>query len=258
MNTPNQRVYEDGHIVSIYANKTALFAPERTILDKIRPEIAGQPVLDIGVGAGRTTPHLLELTRDYIGVDYAAEMVEYCRPRHPGAQFATCDARNMAAFRDGQFAWVLFSFNGIDYVTPEDRLQVLREIRRVLRPGGLFVFSTHNADKPVHGAFHLSNIEFTPHPVRLVREVIKYFTGWGHHLRNRKQQVTAPDYSIRNDNAHNYRLLTYYIRKPDQVKQLQAHGFTDIRLVDREGAWTDAATPDPRSSWIYFVARKPA
>jgi ubiquinone/menaquinone biosynthesis C-methylase UbiE len=201
---------------------------------------------------------VLTISKDYTGVDYAAEMVEHCQRRFPGVRFATCDARDMSAYRDGQFAWVLFSFNGIDYVSPTDRLKVLQEIRRILRPGGWLVFSTHNAEKAVYSAFHLSNIEFTPHPVRLGREVVKYFTGWGNHLRNRKQEVLGPDYCIRNDNAHNYRLLTYYISKASQVKQLEAQGFTDAQIVDREGRWTDAATPDASSSWIYYVARKPA
>ena len=68
--------------------------------------------------------------------------------------------------------------------------------------------------------------------------------------------MIGADYAIRNDNAHNYKLLTYYISKPNQVRQLQSSGFEDVRLIDRTGAWTDAAAPDTTSSWIYYLARK--
>ena len=256
MNDANKNVYLDDRIVTIYANKTQLYEPEVTLFAAIKEEVAGQPIFDIGIGTGRTTPFLLELSQDYLGCDYSEKMTRYCEQLYPGVKFATVDARDLKAYRDGQFAFVIFSFNGIDYVSPEDRLVVLREIARVLQPGGLFGFSTHNADKPVKGAFHLSNIEFTLHPVRLLRELVKYFTGWGHHVQNRKREVIGADYAIRNDNAHNYKLLTYYISKPNQVRQLQSSGFEDVRLIDRTGAWTDAAAPDTTSSWIYYLARK--
>jgi SAM-dependent methyltransferase len=183
-------------------------------------------------------------------------MTRYCQQLYPGVKFATVDARNMKEYRDGQFAFVIFSFNGIDSVPPDDRLAIIKECHRVLKPGGLFAFSSHNIEKPVYGAFHLSNIEFTLHPIRLAREFQKYFTGWGHHLKNRKHEVFTPDYTVRNDNAHNYTLMHYYISKANQVKQLQSFGFEEVRIIDRKGAWTDATTPDTTSSWIYYLARK--
>jgi SAM-dependent methyltransferase len=42
------------------------------------------------------------------------------------------------------FDFILFSFNGIDYVPACDRNAVFRELRRVGSKGGLFFFSTHN------------------------------------------------------------------------------------------------------------------
>ena len=42
-----------------------------------------------------------------------------------------------------QFAAVFFSYNGIDSVNQRDRNVILKEIRRVLRDDGVFVFSSH-------------------------------------------------------------------------------------------------------------------
>ena len=50
----------------------------------------------------------------------------------------------MKLFKDNSFDFVLFSYNGVDYVDHADGLAILREIRRLIRPGGYFCFSTHN------------------------------------------------------------------------------------------------------------------
>src|SRR5437763_5901671 len=121
---------------------------EQAAVEHVAQEMGGRPVLDIGVGGGRTTELLLPISRDYIGVDYTPEMVQACRARHPGVRIEQMDARDLHAFTDGQFALVVFSFNGIDAVDMADRVQVLREVRRVLQPGGIFLFSTHNQSGP--------------------------------------------------------------------------------------------------------------
>ena len=48
-------------------------------------------------------------------------------------------------YKDERFDIVFFSFNGLDYVYPEGRRVVaLKEIERVLKKGGYFIYSSHN------------------------------------------------------------------------------------------------------------------
>lgn len=110
--------------------------------------VRGGRVLDLGVGAGRTTTFLRLLTDNYTAVDYTPGMVAACRARHPGVDVRVGDARDLSEFACASVDLVVFSFNGIDSVGHEDRGRVLAEASRVLRPGGLFHYSTLNLDGP--------------------------------------------------------------------------------------------------------------
>jgi SAM-dependent methyltransferase len=105
----------------------------------------GMTVLDLGVGGGRTTPYLSRVASRYVGVDYSEAMIQVCKKRFPDLDFVLADASDLSAFADASMDAIVFSFNGLDYVVPDEkRLRCLRECRRVLRPEGVFVFSSHN------------------------------------------------------------------------------------------------------------------
>src|SRR5271165_2125911 len=56
-------------------------AGERTVLMSLADEVRGEPILDLGVGGGRTTDffRLLTTTDRYVGVDWSSAMVAACR-----------------------------------------------------------------------------------------------------------------------------------------------------------------------------------
>lgn len=108
----------------------------------VRPE---HDVLDLGVGSGRTTPALTPRPGRYLGIDLSPGMVAEARSRHPGEEFRVGDATDLADLDDGSFDVVLFSFNGLDTLRPvEMRAKCLAEVRRILRPDGVFLFSCHH------------------------------------------------------------------------------------------------------------------
>jgi ubiquinone/menaquinone biosynthesis C-methylase UbiE len=139
----NLQVYRDPEVVSHYAELNYLTPCERLLFETyIEP---GMKILDIGVGGGRTTPYLSDKASRYIGVDYSAEMIRTCRNKFPHLEFEVADASDLSAFADASFDAVVISFNGIDCLVPEERRwQCLRECSRVLRAGGVFIFSSHN------------------------------------------------------------------------------------------------------------------
>src|SRR6185437_16849190 len=127
-----------------YLRAGELQPPEIAIFSRIGPEFADKRILDLGVGAGRTTPYLLEISKNYIGIDFSLAMISACQTRYPTAEFAVGDARDLSQFPAASFDFVLFSHNGIDCLDHPGRLRALAEIRRVLAPSGVFVFSTRN------------------------------------------------------------------------------------------------------------------
>jgi ubiquinone/menaquinone biosynthesis C-methylase UbiE len=136
--------YENPNTVMAYAVSEQLAAPEPHVFGKyVR---SGASILDLGVGGGRTTRHLAFDAGRYVGVDYAAPMVEICRRKYPALEFHCLDARDLTLFPDRSFDVVLFSFNGLDTLPKEsDRLVCLKEMRRVARETGYVIFSSHNA-----------------------------------------------------------------------------------------------------------------
>ena len=75
----NCKTFNSDKVVKNYSGSVDLQKPEKTVLDLLRPELAGMRMLDLGVGTGRTTRHFAPLVKEYVGVDYAPAMVKYCQ-----------------------------------------------------------------------------------------------------------------------------------------------------------------------------------
>jgi len=251
----NKSTYEAKDVVQHYASIDYLQKPEKTILGELTPGLKQMKMLDIGVGGGRTTVHFAKLAQEYVGIDYSENMIKACEKRfdnYKNVSFKVCDVRSMRDFSSSYFDFILFSYNGIDTVSHEDRLVALKEIKRVLKNNGLFCFSSHNLwfiDKlrsieARTSAGVLFNI-FVKNPLVTL-------------LNENFDRLKAREYAIIRDRTHWFRLKTYYIKPGEQIKQLSDLGFTNTRAYSLSGNEIDDLTrfqDDTTDNWIYYLCK---
>jgi SAM-dependent methyltransferase len=99
----------------------------------------GLRVLDIGFGEGFGSESFRRAGAEYLGIELDPEMVAHATERY-GPHFQTYDGTTISA-EDGSFDLVVML--QVIALLPEPAL-VLREIERVLAPGGQAVISTPN------------------------------------------------------------------------------------------------------------------
>lgn len=248
MSSHNREIYEDPRTARHYGDMGDLFPAERVALALVAEPCRDARVLDLGVGGGRTTRHLLTVSSDYTGVDYADAMVQACREKYPGVRFELGDARDLAQFDDASFDFVLFSFNGMDYVTHADRLRILSAVHRVLSADGFFVFSTHNA------AFDRKR-RYSP-ALKVLAALHDLLSAClPHGPRSGEDDGVAYQYRMEKLWNVGLRLRTYYIAAADQLTQLTRNGFRCDAVIATDGGRVRDAD-DSASPWIYYVARK--
>lgn len=233
---------------------------ERLILNEVADEFRGQPILDIGVGAGRTTWLLRLLSDKYIAVDLSPEMVETCRREHPGLDVRVADARDLSTFDPYSFSLVFFSFNGIDLLDRKDRLRAIDEIHRILKPGGLFLYSTGNKNGKgydIRPGYEFGNPGFSS-IARFLLHFPSYLSRYWRSYRNwRQKRHYAEDHgswAIGTSCAYEFSCVVHWTRPSTEREALLSAGFTHCEFRSQHGIpITDDLTT---SSYFYVMARK--
>jgi len=100
----------------------------------------GRDVLDLGCNHGYGTRKMSESAASIVGIDVSNTAIESARRRHPSLRFLLVDGQ-VLPFEDARFDLVT-TFQVIEHI--EQPEEYLREIRRVLRPGGTVMFTTPN------------------------------------------------------------------------------------------------------------------
>ncbi len=247
----NQKSYAKTKILDYYDDLNELFSAEKVLLEKLFPKIKNSKILDIGIGGGRTTKYLLAISSDYTGLDYVPQFIERVERKYKRGSFLCGDARDLKQFASETFDFVLFAYNGIDNVSHEDRLKALKEIRRVLKKGGTFMFSSHNRDYHGFNKPHWRK-EFSLN-AKFVKNLLSYFFFLPKHLRMKNHEVFADGYAIINDCDHRYSLLTYYVAIGTQIGQLEKVGFSDVGAYNAQG---ESVKTDTVSFWIYYLTNR--
>jgi len=120
------------------------YGPSSPNEDELRllGDVAGRNVLEIGCGGGQCAIAFAKRGANVTGLDLSAEQLKFARAlaeEHKAkVEFLQHDMKDLAPI-ESESQDIVFSAFALMFV--EDRLSAFREVLRVIRPGGLFVFS---------------------------------------------------------------------------------------------------------------------
>jgi SAM-dependent methyltransferase len=246
--TYNQEQYRSFRFVRQYAKtaRAGLTGPERTCIEQIPPASRGS-ILDVGIGAGRTTGPLSQQFQHYVGIDYSAPLIDAAKTFFPNLDLRVMDGRKLDF--DREFDCVLFSFNGIDSVGLDDRRRILAEIHRVLKIGGYFIYSTHNLDhsrvKPWMTSLFVKELVQPWKRIRFFPNRVKNYL--------RQQRDDRNGMAFVNDPGVGFSLINAYVDIPRELTNLESMGF-EVRAT--MGNAKERASYDSNDCWVYIVAQK--
>jgi ubiquinone/menaquinone biosynthesis C-methylase UbiE len=127
------RAYADLEIAGTY------YLAFRDLPVLLRKYVCGTRALDFGCGTGRSTRFLRELAFEVIGVDVSQAMLDQARGRDPCGDYRLVAEGTLAGFGTGTFDLILAAFTFDNIPTDLQKTSALRDLRRLLAPGGRLV-----------------------------------------------------------------------------------------------------------------------
>jgi SAM-dependent methyltransferase len=101
-------------------------------------------ILDWGCGSARVTQHVrrfAQASAKVAAIDVDPRAIEWCRANVRGVDFGVCDLNPPTRFNDGRFDLV-YAYSVLTHLRIDDARRWVSEIRRILKPGGYFAFTT--------------------------------------------------------------------------------------------------------------------
>jgi ubiquinone/menaquinone biosynthesis C-methylase UbiE len=209
---------------------------------------AKEAVLDLGCGMGRTTIPLHQLGHKVVGVDLVPAMIEtaqsIAREKGLAIDYRVGDATQLD-FPDDYFSYVLFSNQGWTQIPgKEERLKALKQMRRVLKPGGILIFTAHTR------RFFVKNWYFW------LWQRIRFYV-----LKPLGFSIAEMDYGDRffaresSDERRTY-VTQQYIHIPTVREVTRAIAQSGLNLVEADGTHQISAADIRKHPPVFYICRK--
>ena len=122
---------------------------DRNCLDRLALEVRNLgPICDLGCGPGQIARYLYRQGVAVLGVDLSPRMVEEAQRLNPEIHFHQGD---MLSLPDADNSWGgIAAFYCLIHIPREHMIRALRELKRVLKPGGVLLVAFHIGDEIKH------------------------------------------------------------------------------------------------------------
>lgn len=131
------------------------------------------PVLDLGCGSGNDTLYFIEKGKRVIACDQSINAINNIQKNFPEVLETKCfNMLDGLAFEDASFEIVCADLC-LHYFREKDMNQILKEIQRVLRPGGHLFVRVNSVNDVNHGAGQGEEVE--PHLYKTSEGMLKRF-----------------------------------------------------------------------------------
>jgi SAM-dependent methyltransferase len=122
---------------------------DRECLDRLAREVGSLgPICDLGCGPGQIARYLHRQGVDTLGVDLSPRMIAEAQRLNPGIPF---HQGNMLSLPDADESWGgIAAFYCIIHIPRERVVDALREMKRVLKPGGMLLITFHIGSEIEH------------------------------------------------------------------------------------------------------------
>jgi SAM-dependent methyltransferase len=181
------------------------------MIRSLPPRLSGGTILDLGCGYGRDTRFFRRSGLSALGLDLSSEAIATARQSDAQADFLVGDACDLP-FHDEEFH-IVFSHAFIHLFDERERACIIKEAHRVLKPGGIGVFSAASVEDPDYG----HGLEVGEHRFENSRGVIKsyYSTESVHHEFRTYESVTVDTFeeTHRHDKPHTHKSLLIWAAK---------------------------------------------
>ncbi|MDO4962702.1 MAG: methyltransferase domain-containing protein [bacterium] len=144
------KAYETPEALEKYKNaiiEVGLWKSEEKIITQFVQ--TKSPILELGCGVGRVAYNIYKLGYHNItGVDLSKNMIKeakkFAKSKNVNINYYVGDAMKLN-LSENYYDCILFMFNGLMLIPGFDnRLKVLKEVKRILNKGGYFIFTSHD------------------------------------------------------------------------------------------------------------------
>lgn len=199
-------------------------------------------ILDLGCGPGLYTEVLAKKSHNVTGVDFSQNSINYAKKQAETKGLKinyTCSNYLNIDFSENSFDLVILIFTDFGVLNPNERNTLLKNISKILKPGGMFIFDVVN-DKEINPKLSPKNWEVSEsgfwrnEPFLALSESFLY----------EDEKVILFQHTVidESENIEIYRFWASLFSHNELEKLLKEHSFNEIffseDILPSDNTWT--------------------